>query len=68
VDWPGDGWCDAECNFAACGFDGGDCGGGVDPGSGECAPGCPEGWPGDGWCDFECDVEACGFDGGDCGF
>lgn len=60
----GNGVCNIECNFAECGFDGGDC----DNQTNECGPGCPEEWIGDDICDFySCYTAACDFDRGDCG-
>lgn len=52
--------CNAECNIAECGWDGGDCG--------FCAKGCFSGVIGDGKCDSPCDVASCHWDGGDCVF
>ncbi len=62
--WPGDGFCDLDCNTAECSFDDGDCAE-VNT-SGLCNPGCQEGWPGDNYCDVDCNVAACNFDNGDC--
>eukprot|EP00124_Ichthyophonus_hoferi_P000661 Ihof_evm8s26 gene=Ihof_evmTU8s26 len=66
-----DGICDEKCNFAECGFDGGDCKPSNEPfpnDVGLCAPGCPNIWLSDRTCDSECRTPSCGMDGGDCGF
>lgn len=70
--WRGDGYCDAVCNNAECGYDGGQ-------DTGDCAvtdlfannpcilAGCPStALMGNGVCDANCNVTACYNDGGDC--
>ena len=70
--WLGDGYCDAVCNNAECGYDGGQ-------DTGDCAvtdllandpcilAGCPStALMGNGVCDADCDIPACYNDGGDC--
>ncbi|EYC20517.1 hypothetical protein Y032_0021g252 [Ancylostoma ceylanicum] len=62
----GDGKCDAECNFYACGFDGGDCSARGEPFA-KCSAAsyCAHVFK-DGRCDSICNNEACLFDGFDC--
>jgi hypothetical protein len=54
--WIGDGFCDPECNKAACDYDQFDC----------CPSSCPDSWPGDHVCDSACMVPQCHYDLGDC--
>ncbi|KAK5977269.1 hypothetical protein GCK32_011933, partial [Trichostrongylus colubriformis] len=62
----GDGKCDAECNFFACGFDAGDCSAKGKPfGKCDSASYCSHVFK-DGHCDSICNSEACLFDGFDC--
>lgn len=58
--WRGDGWCDSECDNAACNYDDGDCG------STSCSFMCSNSQLGDGTCDYWCNTEACNYDDGDC--
>ncbi|KAK6051946.1 notch domain protein [Cooperia oncophora] len=62
----GDGVCDAECNYFACGFDAGDCSAKGVPFS-KCASAsyCSHVFK-DGHCDSICNNEECLFDGFDC--
>ena len=71
----GDGSCHDECNYADCGYDGGDC---CKPDADKtyctecqckvdtiCQPVCLE-MKGDGICDDYCNSLNCDYDGGDC--
>ena len=71
----GDGFCDDECNFPDCAYDGGDCCKvGADKsrctdclckGDTQCPPICVE-LKGEGTCDDICNTLNCEYDGGDC--
>lgn len=62
--WPGDGYCDAACNNAACNWDGGDC---DDDTSASCSNiFCSSSQLGDGTCDYFCSGPECNYDNGDC--
>ena len=61
--FPGDGYCDTDCQNKACQLDGGDCETGT---VNFCADGCHPTYIGDGECDTACDNEACSHDKGDC--
>ena len=71
----GDGFCDDECNYGDCAYDGGDC---CKPDADKtyctecqcktdtiCPPVCIE-MKGDGTCDDYCNTLNCEYDGGDC--
>jgi hypothetical protein len=61
-----DGKCDPACNFAACGWDGGDCEEFRLKASPQCSEGCYSHMLGNRQCDPECDTESCFFDLRDC--
>ncbi|VDK44217.1 unnamed protein product, partial [Cylicostephanus goldi] len=63
----GNGKCDSECNFYACGFDGGDCSAREPDPFANCSAAsyCAHVFK-DGRCDSICNNEACLFDGFDC--
>jgi LNR domain len=60
------GVCDAFCDVAACGYDGGDCPAPTTVLTGMCSAGCYPEMVGDGTCNSECDNSRCNYDNGDC--
>ncbi|KAH3745473.1 hypothetical protein Pelo_13126 [Pelomyxa schiedti] len=53
--WPGDGFCDHNCDVPECQYDDNDC-----------CYACPTDWIGDGLCDESCFVPECSYDSFDC--
>jgi hypothetical protein len=63
--WPGDDYCDAACNVAACNWDDGDCD--DDTTTPTCSNiFCSSSQLGDGTCDYFCSGPECNYDNGDC--